>query len=172
MTEQGEKNKEVDGHRRKSTIISFHCELEPLAQQASVSFIGTDPDECAYFFEVRSHAACGGAEPVQAGVGPGGVFGIIVLIAVVVYFIGGIMYQRSVAHQRGWRQLPNYSLWASIGSFFQVSSKDLLAGARHVRKPRVASVRDGILPTMEHRPLARAMHRAHGPKSSAAYYPP
>lgn len=27
------------------------------------------------------------------------------------------MYQRIVQHQRGWRQLPNYSLWSSIFSF-------------------------------------------------------
>ncbi|KAI9740694.1 MAG: Cation-independent mannose-6-phosphate receptor CI-MPR [Claussenomyces sp. TS43310] len=104
---------------RKSTIISFHCEKDPLATLPVTSFVGTDPDECAYFFEVRSQAACGGAEPVEQGIGPGGVFGIIVLITVLVYFIGGIMYQRSVAHARGWRQLPNYSMWAGIGGFFK-----------------------------------------------------
>lgn len=153
-------------------IISFHCEKEPLAAPAAISFVGTDPDECAYFFEVRSEAACGGAAPVQAGVGPAGVFGIIVMIAVVVYFIGGIMYQRSVAHARGWRQLPNYSLWAGIGSFFQVSLRDLIAGVRGAKRPRVASVRDGILPTMEHRPIARAIHRPYGSRSSVSYYPP
>jgi cation-dependent mannose-6-phosphate receptor len=138
---------------------------------ASISFAGTDPDECAYFFEVRSAAACGGVEPVQQTLGPGGVFGVIALIAVVVYFIGGIMYQRSVAHARGWRQLPNYSLWAGIGSFFQVSLKDLLSGVRRVKGPRVASVRDGVLPTMEHRPTTRG-HRSFGSRSTTAYYPP
>ena len=39
------------------------------------------------------------------------------LITGLVYLIGGIMYQRIVQHQRGWRQLPNYSLWSSIFSF-------------------------------------------------------
>jgi len=108
-----------EGIRRKSTTISFHCETDPVMSKPQISYVGTDPDECAYFFEIRSHAACPGAEPAQQGLGPGGVFGVIVLIAILVYFIGGIMYQRSVAHARGWRQLPNYSMWASIGSFFQ-----------------------------------------------------
>lgn len=166
-----DKEKESEGQRRKSTLISFHCEREPMITAASISFVGTDPDECAYFFEVRSAAACGGAEPVQQTLGPGGVFGVIALIAVVVYFMGGIMYQRSVAHARGWRQLPNYSLWAGIGSFFQVSLKDLLSGVRRVKGPRVASVRDGVLPTMEHRPTTRG-HRSFGSRSTTAYYPP
>jgi cation-dependent mannose-6-phosphate receptor len=168
------KDTEGDGHRRKSTIISFQCDKEPSTAglKATVSFVGTDPDECAYFFEVRSSSACGGAaEPVQQGLGPGGVFAIIALIAICVYFIGGVMYQRSVAHARGWRQLPNYSLWAGIGSFIQVSLKDLIAGAKQVRGPRVASVRDGILPTMEHRPITKAMHRSYGSRSMAAYPP-
>jgi cation-dependent mannose-6-phosphate receptor len=165
-------DKDDSGHGRKSTIISFHCEKDPLAPKVSASFLGTDPDECAYFFEVRSPAACGGAEPVEQGVGPGGVFGIIVLIAVVVYFVGGVMYQRSVAHARGWRQLPNYSFWAGIWNFFYVSVQDLIAGMRRFKGSRVTSVRDGILPTMEHRPIARAMHRSYGSRPNAAYYPP
>jgi len=27
------------------------------------------------------------------------------------------VYQRAVMHQRGWRQLPNYALWAGIVGF-------------------------------------------------------
>ena len=42
-------------------------------------------------------------------------------IAVIVYFVGGCMYQRTVMHQRGWRQIPNYALWAGIFGFFSVS---------------------------------------------------
>jgi len=161
-----------EGIRRKSTTISFHCETDPVMSRPQISYVGTDPDECAYFFEIRSHAACPGAEPAQQGLGPGGVFGVIVVIAILVYFIGGIMYQRSVAHARGWRQLPNYSMWASIGSFFQVSLRDLITGIKRLRGTRVASVRDGILPTMEHRPLPGANNRLHGSRSSSGYYPP
>jgi len=68
--------------RRKSTIISLLCEREPLAPkspQASVAFVGASQDECTYFFEVRSPAACGGAEndSSSGALGPGGVFGVM-----------------------------------------------------------------------------------------------
>mgnify|MGYP001576627453 CR=1 FL=1 len=112
--------KPVSTKRRKSTLISFHCEKDPMKSGAVASFIGTDPDECAYFFEMRSEAACPGLGPVQAGLGPAGVFGVIAVIAVLVYFLGGIMYNRSVEHARGWRQVPNYAMWAGIGGFFMV----------------------------------------------------
>ncbi|ORY59129.1 mannose-6-phosphate receptor binding domain-containing protein [Pseudomassariella vexata] len=109
---------ETSSHRRKSATISFLCNQDPIASGAAISFVGTDPDECAYFFEVRSPNACAGVEPHKPGsVGPGSVFVIIFIIAVLVYLGGGIFYQRAVANARGWRQLPNYSLWAGIWSF-------------------------------------------------------
>ncbi|KAH8674184.1 mannose-6-phosphate receptor binding domain-containing protein [Xylariales sp. PMI_506] len=112
--------KETDAvERRKSATISFLCDTNPVATGAAVSFVGVDPDECSYFFEVRSQHACAGVEPHKPGsVGPGSVFAIILLVAVLVYLGGGIFYQRNVANQRGWRQLPNYSLWSGIGSAF------------------------------------------------------
>lgn len=110
-----------DGTRRKSMTISFLCDRDPLSEKLAISFVGTDPDQCAYFFEARSQHACATAEKHKPGsVGPGSVFAIILAIAVLVYVVGGIFYQRTVAHARGWRQLPNYSLWASIWSFISV----------------------------------------------------
>lgn len=107
--------------RRKSTIISFTCDRDPAITQMSISFVGTDPDECAYFFEARSSHACASAEPHKDGsVGPGSIFGLIFIITVLVYFLGGIFYNRTVNHARGWRQLPNYTLWAGIWSFISV----------------------------------------------------
>lgn len=110
----------LTGARRKSATISFHCDKDPLATTATATFASVDPDECAYFFEILSPAACGGSVPTQKGVGPAAVFAIIGLIAILVYFLGGVVYQRNVAHARGWRQLPNYSMWAGIGSFIKV----------------------------------------------------
>ena len=107
--------------RRKSTLISFTCDRESLASKVHLSFIGSDPDECTFFFEARSVAACGGVSESQQTLGPGGVFGVIALIAAAVYLLGGIAYQRTVMHQRGWRQLPNYTLWAGIFAFVSVS---------------------------------------------------
>ena len=116
---KGSKSKEPV--RRKSTLISFTCDHDSLAPKVHLSFIGSDPDECTFFFEARSIAACGGVSEAQQSLGPGGVFGVIALIAAAVYVLGGIAYQRTVMHQRGWRQLPNYTLWAGIFAFVSVS---------------------------------------------------
>ncbi|KAK4143912.1 mannose-6-phosphate receptor binding domain-containing protein [Dichotomopilus funicola] len=131
-----EKDKDQD-ERRKSATISFLCDHDPDTPTA-FSFIGTDPDQCAYFFEVRSQHACAGAEPHKPGsVGPGSVFAIIFFITVLVYVMGGVFYQRTVAHARGWRQLPNYSLWAGIWSFIKDLFVILTAScARYVPRRR------------------------------------
>lgn len=114
--------------RQKSATISFLCDRDP-GTTTAVSFVGVDPDECSYFFEARSAYACAHAEPHKPGsVGPGSVFGLILVIAVLVYVLGGVFYNRTVAHARGWRQLPNYSLWAGIGSFFSVRPSRPKAG--------------------------------------------
>lgn len=107
--------------RRKSAIISFRCDREIGNTHARLSFIEMDEDECTYVFSMLSQHACARTEPHKAGsVGPGSVFGIIFFVAVAVYLLGGVFYQRTVGHARGWRQLPNYSLWAGIGGFFLV----------------------------------------------------
>ncbi|KAK5148737.1 hypothetical protein LTR04_000579 [Oleoguttula sp. CCFEE 6159] len=114
--QKGQPGKNADV-RRKSTIISLLCERDPLSPLATVAFVASSPDECTYFFEARTSAACGGIEAARQQLGPGGVFGVIFLIFVLVYIVGGCVYQRTVMHQRGWRQLPNYSMWAGIGGF-------------------------------------------------------
>jgi cation-dependent mannose-6-phosphate receptor len=127
---QKDKDNKDKPTRRKSATISFLCDHDPDTPTA-FSFVGTDPDECAYFFEVRSQHACAGAEPHKPGsVGPGSVFAIIFFIAVLVYVVGGVFYQRTVAHARGWRQLPNYSLWSGIWSFVKVSCRVYQPGWR------------------------------------------
>lgn len=110
----------VVGSRRKSATISFHCDKDPMATSSLATFVGVDPDHCAYSFEVLSRDACIGAEPAKQGAGPAAVFVIIGIIAILVYFIGGVFYQRNVSNARGWRQLPNYTMWAGIGNFIKV----------------------------------------------------
>lgn len=116
----GSKEPSTRLNRRKNTIISLLCNTDPLAPLNTVSFVAS-PDSCTYIFEARSSAACGGIEVAKQQLGPSGVFGVIALIAVIVYVVGGCVYQRTVMHQRGWRQLPNYSLWAGIAGFVSVS---------------------------------------------------
>lgn len=127
--EEGEENRltgraRKEPARRKSTLLSFICDTSPLlSTRPAISFLGS-PDHCTYVFEVRSRYACAGATPSgeKGTLGPGGVFGVILGIALLVYLIGGIVYQRNVMHQRGWRQLPNYVVWASVISFISVSA--------------------------------------------------
>lgn len=123
-TRTAKSSKETDEpKRRKSATIFFSCDRDPTAGAAQVSFIAADPDECSYVFKVKSQHACAGVEPHKPGsVGPGSVFLIIFAIAILVYLLGGIFYQRTVAHARGWKQLPNYTLWASVWSFICVST--------------------------------------------------
>ncbi len=71
------KEKSESSTRRKSTLISLLCERDALAPKASVAFVGASPDECAYFFELRSPHACGGVSNKQQALGPGGVFGVM-----------------------------------------------------------------------------------------------
>lgn len=63
--------------RKKSTIISLLCENDPLAATAAVSFVAATEDECTYFFEARTHAACGTIEKEAQQLGPSGVFGVM-----------------------------------------------------------------------------------------------
>ncbi|KAI9727651.1 MAG: Cation-independent mannose-6-phosphate receptor CI-MPR [Chrysothrix sp. TS-e1954] len=106
--------------RKKQTIISFLCDRDPApkAAKVSINFVSVTPDECVYVFNARSPAACPSVNTSgRTSLGPSGVFSVIAVIALLVYLLGGIVYQRTVMHQRGWRQLPNYSLWAGIFSF-------------------------------------------------------
>ncbi|KAF2664049.1 putative vacuolar sorting receptor [Microthyrium microscopicum] len=104
----------AESPRRKSTIISLLCDSDHVDPKVTVAFVGADESQCSYFFEARSVHACAGIETTPQQLGPGGVFSVILLIALVVYFVGGCVYQRTVMHQRGWRQLPNYTMWAGI----------------------------------------------------------
>lgn len=112
------------GVRHKSTLLSFMCDTSSTSNQhPSISFLGS-PDHCTYIFEVKSRWACAGATPSTdpGSLGPGSVFGVILAIALLVYMIGGCVYNRTVMHQRGWRQLPNYGVWSGIGGFIGVSA--------------------------------------------------
>ncbi|EGD84196.2 hypothetical protein H112_07884 [Trichophyton rubrum D6] len=114
------KDPEDKVERRKSTLMSFLCDRDLVTPAATFSFVGS-PDSCSYFFEVRTAAACGGvAASTDGGVGPAGIFGIIAGIAIAAYLIGGCAYQRTVMHQRGWRQCPNYGMWSGAASFVGV----------------------------------------------------
>lgn len=68
--------KEADGVRRKTTIISLLCERDPTKPTAAIYFVAS-PDECTYFFEARTSAACATVNTTQQTLGPSGVFGVM-----------------------------------------------------------------------------------------------
>lgn len=106
--------------RRKNIIISMLCERDPLAQHFALAFVAS-PDECSYFFEGRTNAACATANTSsKTSLNPSGVFSVILIITLIVYLVGGCVYNRAVLQQRGWQQIPNYNLWAGIFGFFRV----------------------------------------------------
>lgn len=41
-------------------------------------------------------------------------------VAAAVYMVGGCVYQRTVMHARGWRQVPHWQVWAGIAGFIWV----------------------------------------------------
>ena len=122
---EDDKKSSSSSGRRKTTIISMLCERDPLMPQLTLSFVAS-PDECTYVFEARSLAACASIEAKAQTLGPSGVFSVILIIAVIVYVVGGCVYSRVVLNQRGWKQLPNYSLWAGIFGFFRVRQPRLV----------------------------------------------
>ncbi|KAF8251841.1 mannose 6-phosphate receptor domain-containing protein, partial [Wilcoxina mikolae CBS 423.85] len=99
---------------RKGTLMSLMCDHEQF-HKPSVSFVG-QMNDCSYFFEVRTAAACATINQAQA-LGPGAVFGAIMGVFALVYLVGGIVYQRTVMHARGWRQIPHYHTWAAAFGF-------------------------------------------------------
>jgi len=125
------KKKKESGYR-KSTIMSHLCDHDAI--KPVISFVG-QVNHCGYFFEVRSSAAC----PTVAtqALGPISVFGIIGLVAALVYLVGGCMYQRTVMHARGWRQMPNYAVWAGLVGGVWALIKSIwnrCAGKLHLRR--------------------------------------
>ncbi|MCJ1438185.1 Cation-independent mannose-6-phosphate receptor CI-MPR [Xylographa pallens] len=95
--------------RRKSTIISLLCDRE-ITVKATVAFVGASEDECTYFFESRSSAACGGVSEEQQAVGPAGVFGIIALIAAAdMLIILTSSCTRLLPARKGYNQLPTHT---------------------------------------------------------------
>ena len=69
-----------------------------------------------------------------------------VLIALAVYVVGGIAYQRTVMHQRGWKQFPNYSLWAGMFGFVKVSMERALHFLHLRRRGRIVVSSPSYIP--------------------------
>ncbi|EWC44023.1 hypothetical protein DRE_01375 [Drechslerella stenobrocha 248] len=107
---EGEYN---DAGYRKGLTLSFMCDRDLLVP-ATISFVSQKYD-CSYWLEVRTPSACATNKP-QA-LGPVSIFGIISLVALLVYFVGGCFYSRTVLQARGWRQVPHWQTWLRTLNF-------------------------------------------------------
>lgn len=62
---------------RKSTLISFLCDRELGVGKADVAYVGQSND-CAYFFEIRTSAACASIRSAEGGgLSPGAIFAVM-----------------------------------------------------------------------------------------------
>jgi len=115
---------------RKTTTLSFHCDRDVLPR-AVVNYVSS-PNDCDYFFEVRTSYACPTVQ--QQALGPFTIFGIILLVAAAVYCIGGCMYQRNVMQARGFRQVPH------LQSALRGCSSVVRAGANLIARLRGVNI--------------------------------
>lgn len=76
---------------RKSTLLTFTCSRS-LTRKASVQYLGSF-DDCKYVFEVKSIHACPTA-PESNNMAATGIFALIVLTALGVYYSGELLYRR------------------------------------------------------------------------------
>ncbi|ORY83866.1 mannose-6-phosphate receptor binding domain-containing protein, partial [Protomyces lactucae-debilis] len=106
-----------DTSYKRSTLIVFTCDAA-MVGTASVSYLG-EVNDCGFVFEYRTFRACATTPDVSSALSPGVVFAIILGVALLVYMVGGCMYNRTVLHQAGWRQVPHADLWQSMGVWMQ-----------------------------------------------------
>ncbi|KAF9567245.1 Cation-independent mannose-6-phosphate receptor CI-MPR [Mortierella alpina] len=101
---------------KKSTLIRFVCDSSVKGQ--GTPYLIANNNDCNFWFEWHTPAACATDRP--RGGSTGGVFGTIIGVAVFVYFVGGIAYNRIVHHARGLKQIPNYQSWVDGFDFVKV----------------------------------------------------
>ncbi|RHZ70476.1 hypothetical protein Glove_271g53 [Diversispora epigaea] len=97
-----------------TSVITFQCDqtVEGLGEPRLIyNYI-----DCAFIFEWRTPVAC----PTSIGGGAmssWGVFFTIFAIALIVYFVGGVAYNRMVHHASGFYQIPNWEFWCNLWDF-------------------------------------------------------
>lgn len=69
--------------------------------------------DCIYLFELESSAMC---PTPQSRLSTGSILLIIAFCLLIVYLIGGFLYQRLVVGAKGLEQFPNYAFWVEVGN--------------------------------------------------------
>ncbi|CAG8448322.1 21416_t:CDS:2 [Dentiscutata erythropus] len=119
--EGGENNycKTTDSTYFYTSLIRFICD-QTVDKSNPPKLINVFND-CAFWFEWRTPIAC----PVKMNsqsTSPIGVFFTILGIALAVYFIGGVVYNRIVYNASGVRQIPHWEFWRDTLDF----TKDMI----------------------------------------------
>ncbi|TFK56829.1 mannose 6-phosphate receptor domain-containing protein [Heliocybe sulcata] len=94
---------------RASSVIRYICDTSVFA--AGQPQLIAELPGCSFFFEWRTHYAC----PTNESGGAGGVVVVlatVALIALMLYIVGGTLYNRYVLNLRGFDQLPRISLFS------------------------------------------------------------
>lgn len=102
---------------QRSLLISFICDNSLYKKEGEIVFVDNQND-CTYTVEWTTAYACPVNKP-SSHFTFFGVFATIIAVAVVVYIVGGVIYNRVVQNETGWRQIPNYDLWANAFDFIK-----------------------------------------------------
>ncbi|XP_028665794.1 cation-dependent mannose-6-phosphate receptor [Erpetoichthys calabaricus] len=102
-----------DKESRKA-IVMISCNRKTVQSDFTVIVEERNrPHDCFYLFELDSNAACP-AEVHQLSAGS--ILLIVFSSCLILYIIGGFLYQRLVVGAKGMEQFPNYSFWQDLGN--------------------------------------------------------
>ncbi|CAG8531635.1 9850_t:CDS:2 [Diversispora eburnea] len=97
-----------------TSVIYFKCD-QTVEGQGEPRLI-YNYEDCAFVFEWKTPVAC--PTSVNGGaMSSWGVFFTIFAIALIVYFLGGIAYNRMVHRASGFYQIPNWEFWCNLWDF-------------------------------------------------------
>ncbi|XP_068179591.1 cation-dependent mannose-6-phosphate receptor [Antennarius striatus] len=106
-----------DGHcskEKRKAIIMISCNRD--IDVGSLEVVLEDREreqDCFYLFELD----CSGVCPViQSQLSTGSIILIIGFSLLILYLIGGFLYQRFVVGAKGMEQFPNYAFWVEVGN--------------------------------------------------------
>ncbi|KAJ1651624.1 Cation-independent mannose-6-phosphate receptor CI-MPR [Dispira simplex] len=102
-----------DNSMYRTTLISLVCDTK-VRDLGRPEYIGNG-NQCSYFFEWRTPAACATSEPVAGSAG--GSFLVMVFIFVAMYLFVGVVYNRITHKARGMEQIPHYPMWRNAFEF-------------------------------------------------------
>lgn len=94
-------------------IVMITCNTKTVGSLRVLQENKERDSDCIYLFELESSAVC---QTPQSRLGTGSILLIIAFCLLVVYLIGGFLYQRVVVGAKGLEQFPNYAFWVEVGN--------------------------------------------------------